>query len=590
MSKQILKLSGDYEQMLFAYKIPEIFSKPDNDYKQTIEKDLERTTFLSRSYNFETFTTTWLSRNTHPAYSQGNICGRFFAGAKMTLLQSYFQEKGNDVIEMMYGKLGLQNVGIAFINKKGVSCALSLAYHQSAPEFFSITYIENTTAAPKEREVLCFQSTDKVYFPSLEELITSNMKENKLQNAKQCLVEKSSIRNTLLNIDALPDEILFMIMDSVTEDGTLNFYKTKALTTGGHTNSTALFKTDLAINALEYNKNLCHYFLNRLNEIKQTDNGQPIKKIRRDIKKILSRIEITTNNNAINFKADEQSHINQAEHVQKLIIKLLSNNPTFHKIRPEQLKNIIASVTKDACKIKALQTMAETYHALCLSFSRQLHEQDLPENRRKRRNITAILFQIQNIQAKLAIKPCNINKLEQELKSINQEIQRYLSDDELNLFYHSLLNKLHSNYGHYAALSKTNFDERHAAAMSITACLITIGVGVIAAVGTGICSLALGLCLVVPFAIGSLALLGLMSHKEYQYQYRQQLLSETTVEIIQKAQTEKTVMLNTLDFYIENHKRISPKLMFTQQETKFYKQATEHCKQEESEANEGPLL
>mgnify|MGYP006075163817 CR=1 FL=1 len=606
--------------MLYAFQIPSGFADPEADYIEVIERDLYRTVFLSRKHEYQAFDDNLHKDDTDESYSQGNITAAIIGGAKTTMLQQYFYVNAPDSIEALYSQH--KNFSVAFIDKQGRDCGLAFTYQGISPNYFTVSYIRNTRAIPEEREVTCYQSSDNTHYPSLSELITPVDENNKADNAEQTLIPQTQMKQQLLAIDSLPNEIQFLIMDAINAKGELIPSAiegmNEAITCGRINNQAFKFNSDIALESIQHNKALCDKFLEKLEAIDQIKGDRDdTKDLRSEITKTLTRINNTLKNNDLKQRFDLQSsYLEQSKNIQTLVTRLLIKNKVLQQgplvesleisAMQREDKDFIAT-SKPTVKqkkdyvdvddnIDSLDTPVEQtnvsetietlvfFRSLCSSFLQQLDKTQRKFPSDLKASITATLTDINEFKRQLELTPNGTDCIDTQKQVIQSSIEGYLSHKALNQPYHSLLNSLHLNYKQWNHLSLTTRSQRIGHELIAASGFALLSIGLLIAANTLVISSVLACSILIPLCIGSLALFGFAAFKEWQYSQRDEIL-KTDVKGRINTFVQSPHSLDTFDFCLENKSVLTPEPNFLASEASFFSQVSKECRDEQALAN-----
>lgn len=197
---KVRKLTGNFIEILKAtYPLMKQFYPTEEDFVENftaassapssqILKDANRDQFLSTNdRTYEEYVADWLAPSVSTAYNQGNANGAFFGNLLLTLyiqLAPHFeeQETAKDAPDrkterLLYSQKDCkQSIGLSYFNDDGVLCGISIDYSTLDPNLWMISLIRNTTAAPKDREVLLISSAE-IFALGSKGLISANNSE-----------------------------------------------------------------------------------------------------------------------------------------------------------------------------------------------------------------------------------------------------------------------------------------------------------------------------------------------------------------------------------------------------------------------------
>lgn len=237
---KVRKLTGNFIDMLKAiypvlntmYPSEEALVKEyttlSSELSTQLLKDLNRDQFFpTNGRTIEEYVAHWMSPSTSAAYNQGNGTGAIF----MLMLQLYilqsprFQERKaaqglperTDILAYFASR---KNISLCYFDDEGISCGISIDYSTLDPNLWSVSIIRNTTAEPKDRDVLLLSS---------EELL--NQKEDGLTDTNNA--QKASI--DFMNSTALSQQLISSAL--FTQDGALNLPHVQKLYDQFHTGS-----------------------------------------------------------------------------------------------------------------------------------------------------------------------------------------------------------------------------------------------------------------------------------------------------------------------------------------------------------------
>lgn len=254
MNSKVFYIKTNYEDFCRKFLRQELMLKKDSEKttREQLSLDFPRAAFLSRQHTLADIKARWLpeeaeGENTPKpqislSFSQGNIVGNVLTKAAVgnMFAANELTNKHSNNDGTLLINLGMHDKEIFFgyINNKGEECALSIGFNDLEPSFFNICHIRNTiTKDPKDREVISIQSTNHspakekseaewpkldnvsenqhINFPSLEYLAHDAYQDGEL-------IERKEIINALLNIEDLPEEVIYCLLDVINHDGHLN--------------------------------------------------------------------------------------------------------------------------------------------------------------------------------------------------------------------------------------------------------------------------------------------------------------------------------------------------------------------------------
>ncbi|MFJ1268444.1 hypothetical protein ACD661_07760 [Legionella lytica] len=237
---KVRKLTGNFIDMLKAiyplsntmYPSEEALVKEyttlSSELSTQLLKDLNRDQFFpTNGRTIEEYVAHWMSPSTSAAYNQGNGTGAIF----MLMLQLYIlksprftERKAAEGLpertEILAYFASRKNISLCYFDDEGISCGISIDYSTLDPNLWSVSIIRNTTAEPKDRDVLLLSS---------EELL--DQKENGLTDTNNA--QKATI--DFMNSKALSQQLMSSAL--FTQNGALNLAHVQKLYDQFHTGS-----------------------------------------------------------------------------------------------------------------------------------------------------------------------------------------------------------------------------------------------------------------------------------------------------------------------------------------------------------------
>lgn len=189
------------------------YTTPSSELSIQLLKDLNRDQFFpTNGRTIEEYVAHWMSPSTSAAYNQGNGTAAIFTLVLQTYILNnprFTEHKAPNGLPPREDTLAYfasrKNISLCYFDDEGISCGISIDYSSLDPNLWSVAIIRNTTAEPKDREVL---------FLSSEELLAPN--ENGLIDANKA--QKSII--DFMNSKALSQQLLSRAL--FTRNGALN--------------------------------------------------------------------------------------------------------------------------------------------------------------------------------------------------------------------------------------------------------------------------------------------------------------------------------------------------------------------------------
>jgi hypothetical protein len=190
---KVRKLTGTFIDMLKAIHpvlsamypteeaIVKEYTTPSSELSIQLLKDLNRDQFFpTNGRTIEEYVAHWMSPSTSAAYNQGNGTAAIFTLVLQTYILNnprFTEHKAPNGLPPREDTLtyfaSRKNISLCYFDDEGISCGISIDYSNIDPNLWSVAVIRNTTAEPKDREVL-FLSSEELLAPNENGLIDAN--------------------------------------------------------------------------------------------------------------------------------------------------------------------------------------------------------------------------------------------------------------------------------------------------------------------------------------------------------------------------------------------------------------------------------